>query len=194
MAGLLSQDRVDTGKLSLDFHKEMNWEKTCLEVSQSLDLTDLVITTQKGHEHYQGTYVLEGKMWAWAMPSTRWQHRFPSLRTLCRRLTIDKTSGFYASAKVLEEAHDPLIPFHSRLDKVGDMLQKATAIRDVSRRLLVYFAATRWLLRNNQYHLAKLTLMEYEALSLRLTRGGSRDSIGIARDIYEKPWVNVYVS
>ncbi|MBQ46476.1 MAG: hypothetical protein CMP10_03120 [Zetaproteobacteria bacterium] len=169
-------------------HEELTWERTCTNIAESNSLHEMISMVRLGKPHYHSTYVLEAFLWSRAVNSYQWFKSLPKLTTILRKFEQPKADPFCRSVRALDEAYDTNIPMINRLNKLGQTLNDNNKIKDINKRLLIYLAATRWLIRSNQYNLARLTFSEYESLSLRVSNGINRDGLGIANDLVTRIW------
>ena len=59
---------------------------------------------------------------------------------------------------------------------------------ELQHHLLAFAATARWAVRFHQNYLADIALLEYKALSQKLSQGRSTDVLGISEDIAPKVW------
>jgi hypothetical protein len=162
---------------------ELHWEKTCIEASQTLDLSGLFQLTKEGSSHYTNTYPLELFFWAYAHPKTTWSRKVDKLSKLIHGLDVQRNSGFHALAQCLEQAYDTDIPFAKRLSDIKRVITKIEVLRNIDQRLLVWLALARWLHRSNHRQIAAIVLYEYMSLSQKLSFGRHLDVLGMAEDL-----------
>ncbi|WP_141735172.1 hypothetical protein [Oligoflexus tunisiensis] len=162
---------------------ELHWEKTCIQASQTLDLSPLFQLSQDGGSHYTNTYPLELFFWAYAHPKTSWSKRLDKLSKLTHGLDVQRNSGFYALAQSLEQAYDTDIPFAKRLSDIKRVITKIEVLRNIDQRLLVWLALARWLHRSNHRQIAAIVLYEYMSLSQKLSFGRHLDVLRLAEDL-----------
>jgi hypothetical protein len=162
---------------------ELHWEKTCIEASQTLDLSGLFQLTKEGSSHYTNTYPLELFFWAYAHPKTTWSRKVDKLSKLIHGLDVQRNSGFHALAQCLEQAYDTDIPFAKRLSDIKRVITKIEVLRNIDQRLLVWLALARWLHRSNHRQIAAIVLYEYMSLSQKLSFGKHLDVLGMAEDL-----------
>ena len=172
-----------------NFRCELQWEFHLVQAAGN-DLDTLMAMVSPKGSHFHRSYVLEGYLWAYAVPTTRWFSVFLKERTLRKRLNIHRSCKVFSSLKILNELYDGEIPFYHRLTKAGRLINQLDKLKDVVLRMLFIVAVSRWLSRNNHYRMAVVVLEEYEALSFRITKGQSNDCLNIAGDLFNKAWVN----
>ena len=173
MAELLQKDR----QLSKPIRNELIWELTLLELLQSHDLNPMLKLIKKGSEHYRTSYIIEASLWALVMPSKQWLSRIPILENLKRRkdLQLEKSDPFFLMAKTLQQCYDYDIPLVHRIRNLGQRLSEIRRLVNIDKEVLVWAAASRWLIRARCESLARLTLSEYRARSWTLSDGQSDD-------------------
>ena len=80
----------------------------------------------------------------------------------------------------LEEANQKDIPIQHRFITVKKCLSYIDDIYAIDHRLLIYACLSTWLFQNRFNNLCLITLREYEALSLRISRGVNKDVLNVA--------------
>ncbi len=165
--------------------QEMRWEQTCLEASQSMDLSGLFALADEGGSHFTNSYPLELFFWSYAHPKTLWSKRLPKLSVLANQKDLDpqRNSGLYALAQSLEQAYDTDIPFAKRLSDIKRVITKIEVLRNIDQRLLIWIALARWLHRSHHRQIAAIVLYEYMSLSQKLSFGKHVDVLGLASDL-----------
>ncbi|MFW7382096.1 MAG: hypothetical protein ACOH5I_25040 [Oligoflexus sp.] len=190
-ASKLWQTTTDEAKeLSTDCKLELEWERICLDLSSTQDLTKMFQCVKKGKPHFINSYLIEAFFWSRAVAKTSWFDKIPKMKTLYKTSSLDmKSAGlFYKLAQALEDAYDQSIPLRIRLEQMGPLLEQIPSLRNVDKQLLAWAAATRWLARCQAYRFAVLSFAEYRSLSLRLSSGQTEDVLGIGSDLFTKSW------
>ncbi|MBF0440285.1 MAG: hypothetical protein HQK54_00105 [Oligoflexales bacterium] len=183
-------DSVLSENLSDPARLEIEWEQKCILACCQKDLSPLVMATLKKGSHYQSTYLVETFLWVSAASSRKWLERVTAMRTLARDAAVrpKKLELFFKAALTIEECYDIEIPLPLRLKKLGDLLSTIGMLLNIDKEMLVWLAATRWLVRIQCFSLAIYTLGEYESLSRRLSGGRNQDVFVIAQDLFESDW------
>lgn len=173
--------------------REIAWEQLCLEASITNDLTEIISSVQRKGQHYEAVYIVEAFLWARAVSKRHWCDRLPKMQTIARKKDLGaRDLGFFLkAATAFEECNEKIIPFVTRLKKLGVLLEKTHLFSSIDRELLFYLAAARWLARNRLPTLATLALWEYKGLSLKLSDGRSADVLNLAKDLLQRPWFNL---
>lgn len=170
---------------SPELRREMNWENCCVAMFENSDFSKLIAMTGKKGSHALPSFRLEALFWAYAAEQLRWIKSFNSVRSIYKQ--HDPVEGRDKSllkiAMGLEYCYDAEIPFSLRLSRVEELLNEVSEVKKIDHQLLCWLGITRWLLRNRSASLAKLTLTEYISLSLKISEGRLKDSLGIAGDL-----------
>ena len=129
-------------------------------------------------------------MWSQAVRLRNWSQSLPKAQTMARKKELQaKNLGFFLKATLeFENCLETCIPFVSRLNNLGKILDQTNRFVAIDRELLFYVASVRWLAKNHSYQLAEATLNQYEALNLKLSDGRSKDVLNIAGDLYSRFW------
>ncbi len=177
--------------LSPSLVNELHWEKCRRDIFVHQDLNKMMELTRKGKSHYQAPFLLEAFFWTRAIGSNRWHQEFSSITAVFRRTQLDarKDAKSFRLAMSLEHCSDTEIPFLLRLGHIEKVIVDIEGLESIDQQLLCWLAICRWLNRSKSFHLARLVLAEYTALSLRISDGRSRDSLGIADDLIQKSWL-----
>lgn len=179
-----------SGMLSPAESRELEWERICRRAMRGSDISELVSSVRKGKSHHDYAYILEAFLWTRSVESRDWIERFPTARSIARSGKLDPRSGgtLLSFVSKLEQAYDSSLSFTLRLEDMGEALSRVSRLATVDFELLAWATAARWLARNRSLALAALALAEYEAMSLRLSRGARRDALGIMADLAARPW------
>lgn len=171
--------------LSEGNRRELDWEHKCQTAQKTGDIGPLVTSVLRGKSHHDVTYLLEAFFWTRIVASRDWIKRFPTIRKMAYDAALDlKSAGVsYQCARALEFCYDYAAPYTFRLERVGKALSLSQSLLTMDQQLLVWAAAVRWLSRGRSPFIAELVLHEYQALSLRLTRGNKTDALGLLSDV-----------
>ncbi len=167
------------------------WEKTCLEVRKTQDLSSMVALTKKGQPLHEKNYQLELFLYAGCHPKTLWSQKVMkvSSSSSLKKLYQGGNAVLFSIAQSLEMAYDSQLPFPRRLEDIKKIFPKIKLLAKVEHELLIWLYLARWLYRCHHYKLAKVCFFEYESLCKKLSGGESRDLIGLAADMLEIDWV-----
>ena len=168
---------------------ELEWEEKCLLLHDSTDNLDhLVKLTRKDQSHYMASYIIEGFLWSAAASKKESMSNFPIIKNLTRRKGLDfqKDSFLFKFSCEVQNAYDSGIPFPTRFNTMQKMVAGIPKQYPIDKPLLCWLALARWLIRHNNQRLAQLAISEYEAVSLKASRGRCADVLGVAQDLVNK--------
>lgn len=176
--------------LKEDERTELEWEKLCLEVSESHEVGRLVNAIHRGKKHHESSYIIDTYFWINATQDPRWIERYPTLKSLTRNRDLDfkKYSIYFKVAKIMKGFYDYSIPFQLRLKDAEAILIHARKCLSTEQEMLCWIALSRWLARSRKYDFATLVLSEYRGLSYRLSQGKCDDVFGVAQDLLTSNW------
>src|SRR5262249_47925061 len=142
----------------------------------------------KGGPMHEASYFLEASLWTKAVHHLRGMKGLGEIHTTFRAHGWDQRplGAFYRSALVLQRCYDSKRSMTWRLSRLGEMLDRVDKLGTIDKEVLVWAAATRWLLRNKAFRFASLTLAEYVSTSLRLSSGRNDDALGCMRDVIDR--------
>jgi hypothetical protein len=189
---LLIETRQD--KLFLNLSKiglrELVWEELCLAIQRGSELDKMLTTVNPKGDHREAIYMLEAILWSLCISKRSKTDEMASVKTIgrYRDLAAHRLGFFYEICQTLENCYDTDIPLPFRLNDLGAALARTSELVTVDKELLVWAASSRWLARIKLFSLARVTLLQYEALSLRLSGGRVRDVLGCLSDMYERHW------
>ncbi len=171
---------------------ELKWEKALLDLASSQDLGELFALSKRGQPLHASSYLLELFLWTSAHAKTKWSEKIAKVSTLGSQRSLDfhRYTHLYAVAQNIEQAYDVEIPFAKRLLDIKKILPRIQLLRQVDQELLAWLSLARWLYRSHHYPMASMIFHEYQALCLKLSRGASRDVLGIAQDLAEVDWLS----
>ena len=163
---------------------EAAWERATLQAlrSGSLDAQARLLRESKQNRIDRRLFVLHA--WSHATRSKAWLRACPRSATLRRRL--GRTPSITAALDVMraiERCYTGADSVAQRLQRLGACLDQLSKCQDVELRLLLWSAATRWLIRIKRPRLAALSLGRYAALCTALSAGRSRDIYGLFLDV-----------
>ena len=166
--------------LSLPTQKEARWQRMVLDLIASGDPKPMLKAIRSGERFHAAGYIIECCLWAFVLPSRRHLARLPSTAYLRRNsgMRAVKQGAFFRCAETLQQAYDVAIPLTTRIRMLEARLAERTRLVTIDKELLLWAGALRWLLRTHAEQTARFVQLEYEALCLRLSRGGSRDVLG----------------
>lgn len=168
--------------------QEFHWEALCRQVCESAKVDSIVRAVQKGKSHHDYTYLCEAFLWSRVVQTREYLERFPTVRSLARdpHLKTKKKGFFSQTLNVIEELYDHSIPHALKIKKIGKILAQTHMHLNIELELLVWAAVARWLFRNRSHGFASLVLHEYQARSLKLSKGKNEDVLGVVADLLGK--------
>lgn len=181
---------IDWTPLSPQAKREIEWERMCAECYTTGDLSAVASAVRRKGSHYLATYATEAKLWALSHTKTEFVSRMPKMSTIARvdALKPQRLGFLFKAALALEDAYNTNIPLIARLKTIGDMIACVSQVTTIDKELLLWTSTARWLARSKSFTLAKLALMEYASLSLRMTDGRNSDVLNLVSDLQRKPW------
>lgn len=177
--------------MSEDLRKEYDWEQLKAGAMASGDWSALERAVRKGGSHHDYRYILEFFLYTRAVESRHWIGRYQRAIHIARDQTKDpKEHGFVNQCVItLEKCYDFKVPAFQRLKGLGVVLMRRKRLPSIDLELLVLACASRYLARTKALSLAMMPLLEYRALSLRITEGRHDDALGLVDDILARHWV-----
>ncbi len=174
---------------------EASWENACRNTQRDQTLTPIVSLCKRNRPHYRACYMMEGKLYAAALQSTRWLSTLPKVQSMIRNESLDPRSdpALMNAAQTIESCYDNVIPFEIRLTKLGECLDQARILAAIDQELLLWLAATRWLVRSHAFAHAAQAMVEYEKISLIISHGSNQDALGLASDLFAATWYQQWV-
>jgi hypothetical protein len=145
LAALSRGETVTSSTIEL----ELQWETISRDVIRSGELKPLLRASLKGGSHYQRDYLLESFLWAFAHQSENYLSNLPKIKTLRRDDALAISSGGfdYEVVRVFESLYDRETNFDRRLQSLGSLLKSLGQLTSISKELLTWLAAARWLSR-----------------------------------------------
>lgn len=179
----------DLNGLSEEFARDVEWERHLWELDNSKNLMkELIKLTKKCSPFYQESYILDAKMYSYAMPQKSLITKFPRMKTLRNIHGFrNKHNKFrFQFLQVLEELYDTTPPISQRVIRVCDYLKRIKQFKWIEHELLAWLAVARWFFRANTKAMGSHCLQEYYSCCLILSDGKSKDTLGIATDLVAK--------
>jgi len=166
--------------------RELLWEQACIETGVTGSLSPQTRLLRLDRRLRLTGRTLELRVWTHATQSKQWLGACPRVATLRRSARaaghpLDEV--MYGCAQQLEGCHQTAAPLSLRLERLGGWLSRVAEIERADHQLLIWAAATRWLVRVKRKRMAALTHHCYEQLSLYLSGDHCRDPLGALRDI-----------
>ena len=175
--------------VSEQFQTEASWEAMCMAITEGKEhaLRELVSNIGKGKLFYGSSYYLEAYLWIYAVQTKGFFDRLPKLSTLAKNKDVRvRRHPLYKAIVEIDSAYQVDIPLSTRLKTMKKIISSIDNFSLIDKKLLIYMAIARWLLRFHFPELASLVYSQYRLLSLQLSLGKSIDALGIGSDIYEK--------
>ena len=166
--------------LSEDVRAELEWERLLLQSAKTRSVRPIADAIRsRGAFAKRPPYVLEGFFWLSASSEIKFREQLPGVTALTRiRRSVDQADELFAEhALCLTEVYDADIPLGARLQKLGTTLSQASQLLSLDRELLLWAAATRWLMRIRNSDLMAITLNRYQQLSASATGGAATDTL-----------------
>jgi hypothetical protein len=185
-----SKNALNLPEISARTRLELEWESLTAHAALTGDQLPILTATRRGGPHYLTTYLIDAFLGFAALQNKEALARISKMRTIARHAELaPRQQGLaFDAALVIEECYDTEIPLALRLKRLGDILAEAPKLLSIDKELLLWAAATRWLVRIRSFRLALLALKEYESLSLRLSGGTTPDVLRTAGDLVAAPW------
>ena len=170
------------------YHEEAGWEKLCRHLAMGGGWREFLQAVAKRGSHHQPIYILEAFLWVKSSSTDKPTRDLVKVSSLARKLSRKESGGVLNLAETLDQLYDDQVPFDRRLLRLGDFLDNINQLEAVEYELMAWLSAARWLSRHNSFPLAQIALCEYRSLGQRLTGGHHGDSLGLAGDLFAKPW------
>lgn len=183
-------DKADSSHSS-PTRSELDWELAWLDCIEQQNPTQLVtMALNRKGAHFTASYVFEALLIAYCHESRQWLQRFPKVESLYRhnRIKISSRDILYRSCQTMEYLYEPGIATGQKLEKLGVLLDQLDEFKNIDKVLIVYLAGIRWLIRSNQYLLAKALLQRYRTLSLSLSDNNCNDALGLSGNLETRDW------
>jgi hypothetical protein len=166
------------------------WRRTYLQAIATGELPSLLRLVRRGDPHYVAERVLQAYLANLCSSSQAAWEAMPRLATLARRpeLKLRKEGALCRLTLTIERSYDAGVALPTRLQRLGEALERTDELREFEHELLVWAAATRFLARHKAFPLASLALSRYRALSLGASAGRSPDLLGTHADLMARPW------
>jgi hypothetical protein len=179
-----------TMEMSADGHRELVWEGFCRGVVRGASPAAMLASVKSGRMHHDAIYLLEASLWTKALARREWMDKVISVRTMGKKPAIKphRFGSFHALAALFDRCYDLETPLTFRIRDLGETLADAASLTTIDKELLAWVAAARFLARSRAFDHAALALAEYAGICLRLSDGATRDVLGVAGDLLERPW------
>lgn len=179
--------------LSEEGQVKLLWEEMCRDAQRGDTLVRMFKSVGRGGSHRESLYTLEATLWGRAISSRARLEQIPKLESIRKAFPDAVRRGgplqkLFEAATALEKCYDNEIPMHLRLAGLGDVLGSLAALPGIDHEVLVWAAATRWLVRYQQYGWAAIAASHYEALSRQLSEGRSLDALSLKLDTASSLW------
>ncbi len=167
---------------------EWIWEHALWQAQSTNDLAPMMQLVRRGKSHFQGRYLLEALLWAYAGQKTAPLEELSSVQSIKRSwiVEIDAQAPLTKLLSTLDKVYDTDYPLEHRLQLLGKALARVSTLESIELELLYWLAATRWLVRSRAFGAAQTVFAEYRALSLRLSGGVTGDALGLAEDLLNR--------
>ncbi len=169
---------------------DWQWESALLELQETGDLTNIARMVGRDRSHFVAKYVTQAMLLGHANLSLKVQETLPSAQTVKRSRVIDASAHgpILQVISLLDQLYDSDYGFDARLQKLGKALTRLHELDNIEQELWAWLAATRWLVRSRLWGLARISLAEYHARSLRLTQGRNDDVLNLGADLRGRQW------
>ncbi len=159
----------------------MQWERACHAVQRGSNGEEIWELVKSHASHHQLHYMLEAKLWAFALRSQFLNERLPKAQTVMKKSSVARRDAgvLLELIECFEEAYDSEIPIAVRLRNLGSCLERLSELPSIDLELLAWAAASRWLKRHNLDELAVICAEECSGLSLKLSDGALRDCFNL---------------
>lgn len=191
----------EDSQLSEEAILELDWEAAIIQGMQGDEdaWRHLFNLCRRGKPHYQATYLLEAHLWARVMPSNKYLLQLPKLSTIKTNAGASLTRNvrfaqLIAAVSTLEMLYETGPKAEVKLATLGELSENLASFSGIDRELLVKLALWRWAQRHNQGLIAALLQSEYQALSAKLSRGGSEDVLGLGPKDKVQSWGKIFAS
>lgn len=186
-----SREALQNSGMDKSMRLEFEWEELCREVQRTGDLSRMLSSVKPNQSHHNSGYIIEASLWARIPLSLEWMEKMTKLSTAVSKVErYPKQIGYtYECALQLERCYDLEIPLPMRMEAIGQVLSRANMFMTVDMELLLWAAVARWLSRSKAFRLANLVLSEYQWMSVRLTDGQGKDSLGLLGDLFGREWI-----
>jgi len=173
-----------------EVERERRWELACIDASATGSLDELARLLRVDRAMRQPARLRQLRLWSHAVQSKQWMAvcpRAPTLRRMARRAGEEIDLALHACMEALERCYQSERPIEERIERLGRCLRGVAMIERMEDRLLVWAAATRWLVRVRRYDMAVLTRRRYRWLCEVLSHGHSADLLGALGDLAPSP-------
>jgi predicted unusual protein kinase regulating ubiquinone biosynthesis (AarF/ABC1/UbiB family) len=164
---------------------DAKWQAAILESIRAQDPAPQVMLTRLRGEERRPERLLDLFLWAHASKSKAWMSVVTRASSLRRTDKDALDPAALSCAEAIERCHDGGGSVQARLNALGRALGEADRVVHPLRRMLVWAAAARWLIRVKRRPLATLPSLQYRALSLALTGGVEPDVLNLALELIE---------
>ena len=190
-AGAMAARIVAATRIPDDIRREVGWFELIVQFQQTGDLAPMLKAIRHGGAYYEGTYIIETCLWAYAIESRGFLDRLPRLASIRRnkKLLPQRLGAWYDSGLRLQECYDHDLPLPLRLRGLSQTLEERDRLLTIDKEALILAAATRWLARSKSHDLALLVFSEYRALCQRLSNGKTSDCLQVLRDMEGRAWL-----
>jgi predicted unusual protein kinase regulating ubiquinone biosynthesis (AarF/ABC1/UbiB family) len=159
---------------------EVRWEAAVLDTVECHDLEPQVKLTRLRKEDRRPDRLLDLFLWAHATRKKAWLDVVPRASSLHRTDGRVLDQATLQCAEAIERCYHARASPVARLNALGRALEHVDRVTHPERRMLIWAAAARWLLRVKRRSTAELCAAQYRALSIALTKGASDDVMGLA--------------
>lgn len=173
----LSLRAIADSRLTKTAFLHIQWEELCRKVIEIRDFTEIHKAIDKGGTHHSPFYLILAVLWDAAIGEGNLARPQSSLeRVSARRRKVFKVYGrVFDFVEALHVFNDEQMPPHVRLEHLGRSLSEIHSVFALDEELLIWLGASRVLKRANFAKFAAPCFLEYQLLSLRISKGKCDD-------------------
>ncbi len=171
--------------------EDWQWEGLRQSSLRLGSLSAIAAAVRPGKAHHLGLRILELALLQRASRETSAIIKLSTASPLTRKKgMVDERERFLRRvALTFEECYDPSVPLDRAMEGLGGLADSALLLPTVELELAFWLGLTRWAARHHATALAQLAFGQYQALSLKLSKGRQPDVLGLSPDLFERSWI-----